>query len=111
MALKISRKDWDDENYKSAILGVAEVLHEDIEIVYPRRVKLYNVQIWASDKILLERDFMKRSQAMKWIKKTLAMRKCRDAYADLKKYNKNNDDFDWWFYKLENNKVVETLNI
>jgi len=111
MAIKIKRKDWEDSIIRNAVLSVAELLHEDISVVYPKRVKLYNVKIWKDDNILYENNFMKKSQAMSYIKKILVMRKCKDAYADLKKYNKNNDDFDWWYFKLENNKVVETFDI
>ena len=111
MAIKVKRKHWDDETFRNAVLNVAELLQEDVEIVYPKRVKLYNVQVWKDDNIIFEHNFTKRSQAMKYIKKVLHMRKCKGAYADLKKYSNNTDDFSWWYYKLENNKIVETFNI
>ena len=111
MALKILRKNWDDKSYRELMLGVAEILHEDIDIIYSKNVRPYNVQIWKDDNIILERNFAKRPQALKWIKKVLVMRKCKDAYADLKKFNKKGDDFDYWYYKLENKKVVEVFSI
>ena len=116
MAIRVSRKQWEDETFKSAILGVAQVLGEDIEVEVKgsgkkQKFKPYNAQIWKDDDIVFEKDFMNKSQAKKWIKKTLAMKRCENAYADLKKYNKRNDDFDYWFYKLDNNKLVETLDI
>ena len=112
MSIVVSQKNWKDETYRAAILGVAQVLKEEIEIELPKqKFKPYNAQIWKDDNIILEKDFMKKPQAMKWIKKVLAMRKCKDAYADLKKYNKKNDDFDYWFFKMENDKVIETLDI
>lgn len=112
MSIRVSRKNWNDKTYRETILGVAEILHEDIEIEIPKqKFKPYNVQIWKDDDIVLEKDFMKKSQATKWINKTLIMKKYKDAYADLKKYNKNNDDFDYWFFKVEDDKVIETLDI
>ena len=112
MSIKVSRKNWNDETFRNTILGVAEILNEDIEIELPKtQFKPFNVQIWKDDDILLEKDFLKKSQAIKWIKKTLVMSKYKDSYADLKRYNRRNDDFDYWFFKVENNKVVETLNI
>ena len=112
MSIKVSRDNWEDKTFRDAILGVAEILQEEVEVIYPKqKFKPYNAQIWKDDDIILEKDFMRKSQAMKWIKQVLSMKKCKDAYADLKKYNQKNDDFDYWFYVIEDNKVVETLDI
>ena len=112
MAIKISRKNWEDKEYRDVVLSVAEILGEDVEITYPKsKFKPYNVQIWKSAIILLEKDFYKKSQAKKWITKVLKMKKCENAYADLKKYNKSNDDFDWWFYRIINDKLTEVFDI
>ena len=112
MAIRVSQKNWQDKTFRDTILGVAEILKEEIEIELPKQeFKPYNVQIWKDDNILLERDFLKKSLALKWIRRVLKMNKYKDAYADLKKYNKTNDDFDYWFFKQEDKKVVETLDI
>ena len=112
MTIKVSQENWKDEEYRNVILGVAEILGEDVTIVMPKEEKqLYNVQIWKDDDILLEKDFDKKSQAKKWITKVLKMKKCENAYADLKKYNKSNDDFDWWFYRIINDKLTEVFDI
>lgn len=116
MSIRVSRNDWNDETFRSAILGVAQILKEDIEIEVrgngkKQKFKPYNAQIWKDDNIILEKDFMRKHQALKWIRKVLVMKKCENAFADLKKYNTKNDDFDYWFFKVEENKVIETLDI
>lgn len=116
MSIKIKRDDWNNATFRDAILGVAQILQEDVEIEVKgsgkkQKFKPYNAQIWKDDDVILEKDFMKKYQALKWIKKVLVMKKYENAFADLKKYNTKNDDFDYWFFKVENNKVVETLDI
>ena len=112
MIMKIKRKDWNNPELRNVLLNVAELLGQDVEVEKVKcKFKKYNVQIWQNDDIIYEKDFDTKPQAKRWIKKTLLMKKCKDAYADLKKYNKSNDDFDYWFYKLENNKLIETSNI
>ena len=110
MSVKIKIKDWNDETLREATLAFAESLGEDVEIIYPKtKFKPYNVQIWKDDDILEEKDFLTKNQAKKWIRGKLSLNKYRTAYADLKKYNKSNDDFDWWFYKWssESSKIIE----
>ena len=112
MSIKISKKDWEDKTFRDVVLSVAEILKQEIEIELPKTsFKPYNVQIWRDDDILLEEDFLKKSQAISWIKEALSRDDCKNSYADLKKYNERNDDFDYWFFKLEDNKVVEIDNI
>ena len=108
MSIKVKRKDWQNEAFRNSILSLAEVLKEDIEIELPKvKFKSYNVQIWRDDNILNEKDFLKKSDAKKWIKSILSKKKYSGAYADLKKYNKAEDDFDWWFFRLKDNQLVE----
>lgn len=106
--ITIKRKDWDNIAVRNAILHTAEVLGEEVEVVYPKpKFKPYNAQLWRNDDILEEKDFSTKTQAKKWIKERLSLKKNTGAYADLKKFNKTNDDFDWWFYKLIDYRLVE----
>lgn len=110
--ITIKRKDWDNPSIKNAILATAELLGEDIEIVYPKpKFKPFNVQLWRDDNILEEKDFSNKKQALKWLKTRLFLKKNKGAYADLKKYNKSNDDFDWWFYKIVDGRLEEVNNL
>lgn len=110
--ISIKRKDWDNPAIRNAILATAETLGEDIEIVYPKpKFKPYNAQLWLNDDIVEEKDFTAKKQAIKWIKSRLSLKKNTGAYADLKKYNKANDDFDWWFYKIVNGRLEEVDSI
>ena len=88
MSIKVSRKNWNDETFRNVILNIAEILKEEIEVELPKTsFKPYNVQIWRDDNILLEKDFLRKSEAIAWIKKILNMKKYKDSYADLKKYS------------------------
>lgn len=108
MAIRVKHKDWQNESFRLTILSLAETLQEDIEVELPKvKFKPYNASIWQNDDIVLEKDFIKKSDAMKWIKTALGKKKYSDAYCDLKKYNKRNDDFDWWYFKVIDNKLVE----
>ena len=108
MSIRVDNKNWQNNEFREAILSVASLLQEEIIIEKPlKKFKPYNVQLWRDDDILEERDFLTKPQAKKWIKQRLSLKKNHGAYADLKKYNKSNDDFDWWFYKVTDNKLEE----
>lgn len=109
MSIRVLQKDWKNENYRVATLTLAELLGEEIEIeVEKPKVKLYNAQIWKDDDIVFEKDFDDKLSALKWIKSKLE--KESRAYADLKRYNNKRDDFDWWFYKVKNNQLVDVTD-
>ena len=108
MAIRVKKKDWQNEAFRNSILSLAEVLNEDIEIEMPKaKFYPYNVQIWKDDNILKEKDFLKKADAKKWIKNLLSKKKYSGAYADLKKYNRKEDDFDWWFFRFKDNQLIE----
>lgn len=112
MAIKVKEKDWKVKEFRESVLTVAETFGQDI-VIQKRKQKFkpYNVQIWLNDNIEKEKDFLRKSQAMKWLKSVLMMHKYEKAYADLKKYNQNDDDFDYWFYSKVGNKVIEVPTI
>ena len=107
MAIKISRKDWNNKTIRDVALALAELNADDILIVEQKR-KPYNAQIWKDDDIVFEKDFDSRPSALKWIKARLKNES--NAYADLKKYNHKRDDFDWWFFKFKDNKLVDVTD-
>ena len=107
MAIKVTRENWNNKAFKDATLIMSELLGEDIIIQEPKP-KPYNAQIWKNDDIVFEKDFDSRPSAIKWIKARLKGES--KAYADLKKYNSNRDDFDWWFYKIKDNKLVDVTD-
>ena len=107
MAIKITRKDWNNQALKDITLVMSELTGEDIIIVEPK-LKLYNAQIWKNDDIVFEKDFDDKLSALKWIKSKLEKESL--AYADLKRYNNKRDDFDWWFYKVKNNQLVDVTD-
>lgn len=108
MSLKVKYKDWKNVENRKILLEVAELLNEDIEIRVPKqKFKSYNASIWLNDDIVTEKDFNNRSNALKWIKQNLSKKKYLNAFCDLKKYNKRRDDFDWWFYRMQDNILVE----
>lgn len=110
MTIRVSQKNWNDKLFRKVILNVADMFKEDIEIKQPKqKFKPYNVQIWCKDDIMFSKDFSNRCQAKKYIKKILSMKKYKNAYADLKKYNKKHDDFDWWFFRFKDNKLIEVV--
>ena len=112
MSIRVNHKDWKNESFRTTVLGVAELLGEDIEISIPKtKFKPFNVQIWRNDDVILEKNFLTKSDAMKYTKKVLNMKKYKDSYADMKKYNKTNDDFDWWFFKNIDGKVQEVESL
>lgn len=109
MAIRVSQKNWNDEEFRIATLTIAQLLGEEIEVEIPKiEFKSYNAQIWKNDDILFEKDFDSRKDALKWIK--LKLLKESHAYADLKKYNKKHDDFDWWFYRVKDSKLVDVTD-
>ena len=107
MAIKVTRENWNNKTFKDATLIMSELLGEDIIIQEPKP-KPYNAQIWKNDDIVFEKDFDSRPSAIKWIKARLKNEV--NAYADLKKFNKSRDDFDWWFFKVKDNKLVDVTD-
>ena len=110
MAIKVNRKSWENKMYREAILQVAELFKEDI-VVEKIKFKPYSAQIWLNDDIKDEKDFDTKGKALKWIKQELLKKKYKDAFVDLKKYNKSHDDFDYWFYKVVDNVVKEVETV
>ena len=112
MPIRVKNKDWRNPAFKEAILKVAELLNEELEVELPKvKFKPYNAQIWMNDDIVEEKDFYNKSDSLKWAKNVLSKKKYNSAYLDLKKYNQKDDDFDWWYYKLLNNKLTEFQNM
>ena len=113
MSIKIKQKDIDNSVFMNAVINIAELLGQDVEITASKSIKFkpYNVQIWLNDCDVEEKDFQTKKQALKWIKHRLSLKKYKElAYADLKKYNRSNDDFDWWFYKNINNQIEDVTD-
>ena len=85
------------------------MLGESVEVeMSKQKLKPYNAQIWANDDIVFEKDFNTKYDALKWIKARLKNES--NAYADLKKYSSNRDDFEWWFYRLKNKKLIDVTD-
>ena len=111
MPLRVSNKDWNNPPFRDSVLRFAEHFQMDIEVELPKKEFLpYNVQIWVGDDIAEAKDFKYVKDARKWISEKLHEDKYHNAYADLKKYNIREDDFDWWFYILRNGSIEDVID-
>lgn len=70
----------------------------------------YDCSIWLDENDeLCQKDFHTKKEAMDYAKKVL--KDNPSAYADLKHWNAKGDDYDYWFYRLENGKLKEVYDI
>lgn len=108
MAIVVKRKDWDDPSFRNATLSVAEVLGEDIEVIYPtKKFYPFTVQLWIEDNMVEEKEFKDRLSALKWARKRLSLKKNSQATAELKKFKKTNELDDYWVYRLDGSCLVD----
>ena len=111
MTIRVSRDDWRNEAFRNATLLLAESFGTDVEIEVPKKEHLpYQVQIWLGDDVTEASEFTRKADALKWSKERLSDPKNAGGVADVKKYNKAGDDFDWQFYVLSEGRLEETYD-
>lgn len=93
------------------IIETLAFLNKEFKAQSKKKFKQYTVQIWCNDDIAEECDFSTKKQSIRWAKEKLLMNKYKHvSYADIKKYDKDNECVDWWFYKYVNNRIEDVTD-
>ena len=107
MTLEIEYKLYKgkEEHYKKLAKGLGCKL-----VVKGMPTLNYDCSIWLDENDeLCQKDFHTKKEALDYAKKVL--KDNPSAYADLKHWNAKGDDYDYWFYRLENGKLKEVHDI
>lgn len=101
MVLTVKHEDW--RKSSEAILQLAELLKEDVEIKIPgKNPKSYFVSVIYRNNLILDIGFNTEQEAIAWCKNNSD--KYNDSYLFLRAYNEKKDDFDVW--KFESDMLI-----
>ena len=107
MEIHISRKSANNLSFLRAQQLLADRLGFDLIIDNPAvNLKPYDCVIWQDENNdCVHGEFASKRDALKWAKVQLT--KYPSAIADLKRWNKNGDDYEDWQFRLIDGKFVQ----